>query len=53
MTMIIFLILFLSLDGILMYKFTPFFILLKTGWKEVFHHFIKMWNGRGLTYVKC
>ncbi len=44
---------FLSLDGILMYKFTPFFILLKTGWKEVFHHFIKMWNGRGLTYVKC
>ena len=44
---------FLNLDGLLTYKFIPFFILLRTGWKGVFHYFTRMWNERGLIYVKC
>ena len=44
---------FLNLDGLLTYKLIPFFILLRTGWKGVFHYFTRMWNERGLIYVKC
>ena len=38
---------FWNLDGLLTYKFIPFFILLRTGWKGVFHHFTRMWNEKG------